>query len=152
MSGHLTLNTSAFVVWRSWNCSSCLCHAVDLLLLFQDQNELSGPPGRVDPPVGRSGSKCCCCEGTYWSRIWLQTSATLRTARNSTRCNQHNFSQLPFSLVCSERTAAHGTVLVLQVEELNSELELRLHLHEPRAARIEADIHNIRAGWRLSQE
>jgi len=33
-----------------------------------------------------------------------------------------------------------------QVEELNSELDLRLHLHEPRAARAEQDVHNVRAG------
>lgn len=35
---------------------------------------------------------------------------------------------------------------LLQVEELNSELDLRLHLHEPRAARAEQDVHNVRAG------
>ena len=34
----------------------------------------------------------------------------------------------------------------LQVEELNSELDLRLHLHEPRASRAEQDVHNVRAG------
>ena len=33
-----------------------------------------------------------------------------------------------------------------QVEELNSELDLRLHLHEPRAARAEQDVHHVRAG------
>ena len=35
---------------------------------------------------------------------------------------------------------------VAKVEELNSELDLRLHLHEPRAARAEQDVHNVRAG------
>lgn len=33
-----------------------------------------------------------------------------------------------------------------KIEELESELELRLHLHEPRAQHIEKDIHNVRAG------
>ena len=37
-------------------------------------------------------------------------------------------------------------IVVVQVEELNSELDLRLHLHEPRAARAEQDVHNVRAG------
>lgn len=31
-------------------------------------------------------------------------------------------------------------------EELESELDLRRHLHEPRAKRIEVDVHNVRAG------
>lgn len=35
------------------------------------------------------------------------------------------------------------------MEELNSELDLRLHLHKPRAARAEQDVHNVRAGKRL---
>ena len=34
----------------------------------------------------------------------------------------------------------------IQVEELNSELDLRLHLHQPRPARAEQDVHNVRAG------
>ena len=33
-----------------------------------------------------------------------------------------------------------------KVEELTSELDLRLHLHEPRAKRIEIDVRNVRAG------
>jgi hypothetical protein len=33
-----------------------------------------------------------------------------------------------------------------QLEELNSELDLRLHLHGPRASRAEQDVHNVRAG------
>lgn len=33
-----------------------------------------------------------------------------------------------------------------KIDELDSELELRLHLHELRAERIEKDIHNVRAG------
>ena len=35
---------------------------------------------------------------------------------------------------------------MFQVEELNSELDLRLHLHKPRTARAEQDVHNVRAG------
>lgn len=37
------------------------------------------------------------------------------------------------------------SVVQAKVEELNSELDLRLHLHEPRAARAEQDVHNVRA-------
>ncbi|XP_074627275.1 coiled-coil domain-containing protein 180-like [Acropora palmata] len=37
------------------------------------------------------------------------------------------------------------SVVAAKVEELNSELDLRLHLHEPRAARAEQDVHNVRA-------
>ena len=33
-----------------------------------------------------------------------------------------------------------------KVEELASELDLRLHLHEPRSKRIEMDVRNVRAG------
>ncbi|XP_045696693.1 coiled-coil domain-containing protein 180 isoform X2 [Phyllostomus hastatus] len=36
-------------------------------------------------------------------------------------------------------------VVANKIDELESELELRLHLHEPRAQRIEKDIHNVRA-------
>ena len=32
-----------------------------------------------------------------------------------------------------------------KVEETQSEHELRVHLHEPRAARIERDVHHVRA-------
>lgn len=40
------------------------------------------------------------------------------------------------------------TVAVMDAkkEKLKSELDLRLHLHQPRAKRIEMDIHNVRAG------
>lgn len=33
-----------------------------------------------------------------------------------------------------------------KLEELESELDLRLHLHAPRPKRIELDVHNVRAG------
>ncbi|KAM5329415.1 coiled-coil domain-containing protein 180 isoform 2-T3 [Glossophaga mutica] len=36
-------------------------------------------------------------------------------------------------------------VVACKIGELESELELRLHLHEPRAQHIEKDIHNVRA-------
>jgi len=35
-------------------------------------------------------------------------------------------------------------------EELASELDLRLHLHAPRAKRIEVDVRNVRAGEVIS--
>ncbi|XP_076854168.1 coiled-coil domain-containing protein 180 isoform X2 [Brachyhypopomus gauderio] len=37
------------------------------------------------------------------------------------------------------------TIMEAKREELKSKLELRLHLHQPRAKRIEMDIHNVRA-------
>ncbi|XP_078502270.1 coiled-coil domain-containing protein 180 isoform X2 [Lissotriton helveticus] len=37
------------------------------------------------------------------------------------------------------------SVVSAKMEELKSELELRLHLHQPRSQRIEKDIHNVRA-------
>lgn len=38
------------------------------------------------------------------------------------------------------------TVVEAKNEKLKAELELRLQLHQPRAVRIEMDIHNVRAG------
>ncbi|XP_021341706.1 coiled-coil domain-containing protein 180-like isoform X3 [Mizuhopecten yessoensis] len=37
------------------------------------------------------------------------------------------------------------SVVIAKCEELNSELDLRLHLHKPRARRAELDVHNVRA-------
>ena len=37
-------------------------------------------------------------------------------------------------------------IMASKIDELDSELELRLHLHQPRAQRVEKDIHNVRAG------
>ncbi|XP_046582645.1 coiled-coil domain-containing protein 180-like [Haliotis rubra] len=37
-----------------------------------------------------------------------------------------------------------SSVVVAKCEELNSELDLRLHLHQPRARRAEFDVHNVR--------
>ncbi|CAG2191023.1 unnamed protein product [Mytilus edulis] len=42
----------------------------------------------------------------------------------------------------SERSES---VVVSKCEELNSELDLRLHLHKPRSRRAEFDVHNVRA-------
>ncbi|XP_032333918.1 coiled-coil domain-containing protein 180 [Camelus ferus] len=39
-------------------------------------------------------------------------------------------------------------IVATKIDELDSELELRLHLHQPRAQQIEKDIHNVRAGQR----
>ncbi|KAK1334305.1 hypothetical protein QTO34_005308 [Cnephaeus nilssonii] len=36
-------------------------------------------------------------------------------------------------------------IVSTKIDQLDSELELRLHLHQPRAERIEKDIHNVRA-------
>ncbi|KAB1280424.1 Coiled-coil domain-containing protein 180 [Camelus dromedarius] len=36
-------------------------------------------------------------------------------------------------------------IVATKIDELDSELELRLHLHQPRAQQIEKDIHNVRA-------
>ena len=33
-----------------------------------------------------------------------------------------------------------------QIEETNNELDLRLHLHEPRPSRAEKDVHDVRLG------
>ncbi|XP_064616781.1 coiled-coil domain-containing protein 180-like [Liolophura sinensis] len=38
-----------------------------------------------------------------------------------------------------------NSVVAAKCEELNNELDLRLHLHQPRARRAELDIHNVRA-------
>ncbi|XP_022107089.1 coiled-coil domain-containing protein 180-like [Acanthaster planci] len=38
-----------------------------------------------------------------------------------------------------------NSVVAAKIEELNSELDLRLHLHGPRAKRAELDIHHVRA-------
>jgi hypothetical protein len=43
---------------------------------------------------------------------------------------------------------SHVQPFIWQTTELKSELELRIHLHEPRARRVELDVHNVRAGTR----
>ncbi|CAG5119622.1 unnamed protein product, partial [Candidula unifasciata] len=46
---------------------------------------------------------------------------------------------------CQQALVRANTVVVTKSEELNGELDLRLHLHQPRPRRIELDIHNVRA-------
>jgi hypothetical protein len=38
------------------------------------------------------------------------------------------------------------TIVAAKVDEIDKELELRFHLHEPRYKRAEMDIHHVRAG------
>ncbi|KAK3086983.1 hypothetical protein FSP39_000010 [Pinctada imbricata] len=44
-----------------------------------------------------------------------------------------------------QATQRAESVVVAKCEELNSELELRYHLHKPRSRRAELDVHNVRA-------
>lgn len=45
-----------------------------------------------------------------------------------------------------DQCALNARVIVAsKIDELDSELELRLHLHQPRAQHVEKDIHNVRA-------
>lgn len=37
-------------------------------------------------------------------------------------------------------------IVATKINELDSELELQLHLHEPRLQHVEKDVHNVRAG------
>lgn len=41
------------------------------------------------------------------------------------------------------------TIVAAKGDEIEKELELRLHLHEPRIKRVEMDIHNVRAGKKI---
>ncbi|XP_039363067.1 coiled-coil domain-containing protein 180 isoform X5 [Mauremys reevesii] len=43
-------------------------------------------------------------------------------------------------------------IVTAKKEELDSELQLRLHMHQPRRERIEKDIHNVRAGTYIHSE
>jgi predicted component of type VI protein secretion system len=38
-----------------------------------------------------------------------------------------------------------NAIVVAKSDEIEKELELRLHLHEPRMKRAEMDVHNVRA-------
>ncbi|KAK2168021.1 hypothetical protein LSH36_21g05004 [Paralvinella palmiformis] len=46
---------------------------------------------------------------------------------------------------CEDAEERAKSVVSAKREELNSELDLRLHLHEPRSKRAEFDVHNVRA-------
>jgi hypothetical protein len=51
-----------------------------------------------------------------------------------------------------ETTRRADVVMQSKHDELDKEMEFQLHLHEPRRARIETDIRNIRAGqWSRSE-
>jgi hypothetical protein len=39
-----------------------------------------------------------------------------------------------------------NAVMYSKHDELNKEMDFQMHLHEPRRLRIEAEIHNVRAG------
>ena len=45
-----------------------------------------------------------------------------------------------------EATVRANTIVAAKSAEVEKELELRLHLHEPRIKRVEMDVHNVRAG------
>jgi hypothetical protein len=42
-----------------------------------------------------------------------------------------------------------NTIVAAKFDEIDKELELRLHLHEPRYKRAEMDIHHVRAGKKI---
>lgn len=50
-----------------------------------------------------------------------------------------------------EGNVRSNTLIAAKCEEINKELELRVHLHEPRMKRAEMDIHNVRAGIRIKK-
>lgn len=41
-------------------------------------------------------------------------------------------------------------IMFAKHEELDKEMDVQMHLHEPRRVRIETDIHNVRTGIRHS--
>ncbi len=45
-----------------------------------------------------------------------------------------------------EANVRSGSIIAAKSDEIEKELELRLHLHEPRMKRAEMDVHNVRAG------
>ncbi len=45
-----------------------------------------------------------------------------------------------------EANERSSSIIAAKSEEIEKELELRLHLHEPRMQRAEMDVHNVRAG------
>lgn len=44
-----------------------------------------------------------------------------------------------------------GSIVAAKNDEIEKELDLRLHLHEPRIKRAEMDVHNVRAGNKLNK-
>ena len=45
-----------------------------------------------------------------------------------------------------EANVRASSIVAAKNDEIDKELELRLHLHEPRMKRAEMDVHNVRAG------
>ena len=45
-----------------------------------------------------------------------------------------------------EANLRSSSIVAAKTDEIEKELELRLHLHEPRMKRAEMDVHNVRAG------
>ena len=45
-----------------------------------------------------------------------------------------------------EANVRSSSIVAAKDDEIEKELELRLHLHEPRMKRAEMDVHNVRAG------
>ena len=45
-----------------------------------------------------------------------------------------------------ETTKRADAVMFAKHEELDKEMDVQMHLHEPRRVRIETDIHNVRTG------
>lgn len=62
-------------------------------------------------------------------------------AKKMMRCNLLNFLEI----WCIDAQDRSNSVVIAKCEELNSELDLRLHLHQPRSRRAELDVHNVRA-------
>lgn len=44
-----------------------------------------------------------------------------------------------------EANVRSSSIVAAKSNEIEKELELRLHLHEPRIKRVEMDVHNVRA-------
>lgn len=45
-----------------------------------------------------------------------------------------------------EGSTRADAIVATKSDEIEKELELRFHLHEPRMKRAEMDVHNVRAG------
>jgi hypothetical protein len=48
-----------------------------------------------------------------------------------------------------EAQVRSGSIVAAKHDEIEKELDLRMHLHEPRIKRAEMDVHNVRAGNEL---
>ncbi|KAK2120016.1 hypothetical protein P7K49_001402 [Saguinus oedipus] len=80
---------------------------------------------------------------TIPSRLILEIKKQLTLAGLSLRLRAGFFEHLEkWFDQCSVNTRV---IVATKIDELDSELELRLHLHQPRAQQVEEDIHNVRA-------